>query len=574
MADSEKKDGGTPISPIRRFFNMMSLDRTEIGIVYLYAIFSGLINLSLPLGIQAIIGMMNSGRTSASWGVLIFIVVVGVAAAGTIQILQLSLTEILQRRIFARASFEFAYRIPRFKFDAIHNYYPPELMNRFFDTLTVQKGLSKIVIDFSASVLQVIFGLILLSFYHPFFVFFGLILIGLLTIIFFVTGPKGLKTSLMESKYKYQVAHWLEEMARVMTTFKLAGNTELPLEKTNLTVSNYLKYRKEHFKVLVFQFANIIGFKTIITAGLLILGSFLVFENEINLGQFVASEIIILLVINSVEKLIVSMDTVYDVLTGVEKMGQVTDIPLEQEKELKFTPSHLYYGVNIELRNVSFTYPNATQYTLRDINLKIKPGEKICIAGPNGHGKTTLISLLSGLFLDYEGSILYNDTPFRNMDVTSIRSVIGDNLNQQDLFQGTLFENICVGKPGISFEDLHWAIELVGLKEYFKGLPDGWDTKINPEGFKLPTSIKQKIILARTFAEMPRIVVIDDILNILMEEDKKRIIDCLTSDDFKWTLMVVSNDPAFQSRCDTVIHMKNGSIDHVEYNQIERGGNA
>ncbi|MEP1782636.1 ABC transporter transmembrane domain-containing protein, partial [Reichenbachiella sp.] len=240
------------LSPLRRLLSMLSLDKREIFIVYAYAIFHGLINLSLPLGVQAIVAFVISAEFSASWGLLIFIVVVGVAASGVIQILQLTLTEVLQRRIFTRASFEFAYRIPRFKMESVTDFYPPELMNRFFDILNVQKGLPKILIDFSSSTLQILFGMILLSLYHPFFVFFGFLLVGLMVLIFYISGPKGLKTSILESKYKYQVAHWLEELARVMGTFKLAGETNLPIEKTNEYVSNYLKYRKQHFKVLIF----------------------------------------------------------------------------------------------------------------------------------------------------------------------------------------------------------------------------------------------------------------------------------------------------------------------------------
>ncbi|MEP3388865.1 MAG: ATP-binding cassette domain-containing protein, partial [Reichenbachiella sp.] len=454
------------LSPLMRLFNMLSLDKREIFIIYAYAIFNGLINLSLPLGVQAIIAFVISAEFSASWGILIFIVVIGVAASGVIQILQLSLTELLQRRIFTRASFEFAYRIPRFRMESVTSFYPPELMNRFFDTLNVQKGLPKILIDFSSSTLQILFGLILLSLYHPFFVFFGFLLVGLMVLIFYLSGPKGLKTSILESKYKYQVAHWLEELARVMGTFKLAGETSLPVEKTNEYVANYLKYRKQHFKVLIFQFSNIVAFKTIITGGLLILGSILVINQEINLGQFVASEIIILLVLSSAEKLILTMETVYDVLTGLEKLGQVSDIPLEKEGGLSLSEISNNKGVSVELSNLSYTFEEGGKKALDKINLHVKAGEKIAITGNNESGKTTLISVISGLYHNYEGSILFNGIPFADIDITSFRSVVGDNLGLQDLFHGTLAQNISVGKDDVSVEDILRAIDQVGLSDF------------------------------------------------------------------------------------------------------------
>lgn len=551
----------TKLSPVTRLFRMLSLDKNEIFVIYAYAIFHGLINLSLPLGVQAIIGIVISAEFSASWGLLIGIVVIGVAASGTIQILQLYLTELLQRRIFTRASFEFAHRIPRFKMESISDFYPPELMNRFFDTLNVQKGLPKLLIDFSSSVLQILFGLVLLSLYHAFFVFFGITLVGLIALIFYLTGPKGLKTSIMESKYKYQVAHWLEEMARVMGTFKLAGKTDLPLQKMNHYVSNYLKYRKEHFKVLIFQFGNIAAFKTIITAGLLILGTALVIRQEINLGQFVASEIIILLVLNSAEKLILSMETVYDVLTGLEKLGQVTDVEIEDEEGIDLEElSREDEGISVELAKLGYSYYGGSKLTIKDINLVVNKGEKVCITGLNQSGKTTLITLISGLYYGHEGTILYNGIPIGDIDIMSLRSVIGDNLGLQDLFHGTLAENIAVGKDGISIDDMLWAIDQVGLKDFFRTLPKGLNTMIRPEGAGLSSSIKQKIILSRTLAEKPKLIVMDNALDNLDFEDRRHLAELLTSKENHWTFIAVSNDPLLLNNCDKIVTMENGQI--------------
>ena len=207
--------------PVNRFFRLIAEDRKDITNIYMFAIFSGLISLTLPLGVQAIINIVMGGRAASSWVLLVVIVILGTALVGFLQILQISVTEIVQQRIFTRSAFEFSYRIPRFKITEVMNDHPPELVNRFFDTLNVQKGLPKILTDFPTAVLQILFGLILLSFYHPLFIMFGVILIGLLFAILRFTGPGGLDSSLEESKYKYKVAYWLEELARTMNTFKL-----------------------------------------------------------------------------------------------------------------------------------------------------------------------------------------------------------------------------------------------------------------------------------------------------------------------------------------------------------------
>lgn len=550
--------------PARRFLRLLATDRRDIIYVYLYAIFNGIINLSLPLGIQAIIGLILAGQVSTSWIILTVVVTVGIMFSGVLQVIQLSITEILQQRIFTRSAFEFAYRIPRFKTEAVSKYYPPELINRFFDTLNIQKGMSKILMDFSTSALQILFGLILLSFYHPFFIFFGLTLITLLVLIFYFTGPKGLQSSMYESKYKYQVAHWLKELARSMNTFKLAGHTALPLEKTDVLVSKYLQYRKEHFKVLVFQYANIVGFKALITLGLLVLGGILVINNEINVGQFVASEIVIILIMNSAEKLILSMEHIYDILTAVEKIATVTDIPLESENgDLSFSSIDTGRGMKIELRNVQYKSLYNGSPVLSDINLVIDSNERICISGPNGSGKTTLINLITGLYDQYEGTIIINDYPVGNLHEPDLRYYIGDSLSGEDIFEGSMFENIALGRKDITRAMVKEAAATLNLLEYIQSMPQGFDTMLESTGGNLPGSVIKKVILARAIVCRPRLVVMDDLIESIHVSERKEIIDRITNRSNPWTLVVISEDPYLQQSCDRILDMDKGRITRI-----------
>ncbi len=206
-------------------------------------------------------------------------------------------------------------------------------MNRFFDTVTLQKGLSKLLLDFSAAVLQTVFGVLLLSLYHPYFIILGVSIIVVAFVIIRYTARDGMKTSMIESDYKYKMAFWLEESARNATTFKLAGVSDFILDKTNEIAEGYVKARKSHFKVLLSQYVTLATFKTFIITGLLVLGSLLVIDQRMNIGQFVASEIVIILIIGSVEKLMLSIETIYDVLTSVEKLDKIGKLDLEQDSE-------------------------------------------------------------------------------------------------------------------------------------------------------------------------------------------------------------------------------------------------
>lgn len=571
MADQQTDQA--KLHPLSRFFRLLSVDKKDITNIYIYAIVNGIVILSLPLGIQAIINFITGGLISTSWLVLVIFVIGGLVFSGMLQVTQLAITERLQQRIFTRASFEFAYRIPRIRLEAVDRYYLPELVNRFFDTLSVQKGLSKILIDFSTASLQILFGLVLLSFYHPLFIAFGLLLIAIVYIIFRVTGPTGLETSIQESKYKYEVAHWLEEVARLMGTFKLAGDTDFTLQRTDSLVSKYIDARKKHFRVLVTQYFNMIAFKVLVAAGLLIMGSLLVIDQQINLGQFVAAEIIIILVLSSVEKLILSMETVYDVLTSLEKMGYVTDLPLESQGTMDFKQVDTGAGMKIVVSNLTFRYPESVMPTLKNISLRIESGDRVCLSGFAGSGKSTLIQTIAGLYQKYEGIITYNDVPIGNLRLDSLRELMGDSLHQEKIFKGTLLENITLGRPNIGLQEVQEAIKHSRLEEFIKNLRKGLNSELDAGGQNISESVITKIILARSIASRPRLLLITDHFGVLEPHECEGIMDFLVDPANPWTLVIVSNHAGIASRCKRIVLMKNGEIiEDAPFKELNNSG--
>lgn len=561
----------TTLSATQRFFKLIKGDRKEISYIYLYAIFAGFTNLTLPLGVQALLNFIQGGAVSASWWVLILAVSIGTLFAGLLVIMQMTVSETLQRRIFTRVSFDFAERLPNLHTEGIRNQYVPELINRFFDTLTLQKGMPKILIDLTTAVMQILFGVILLAFYHPLFIFFGFVLLLFLLLIFRLTSPLGLKTSIKESKYKYEVAYWLEEVGRTLHTFKLAGKSDLPLSKTDKYVSNYLDAKEQHFRILQIQYASIVIFKTLITFILLSLGGWLVINNQINLGQFIAAELIVLLIINSAEKLITTMEVVYDVLTALDKLGSVADLPLDSDKGIDFQEVNTGKGISLSLQNVAYSFDNGQKRAVDGLNLEVKSGEKVCVVGYNGSGKTTLIQIISCFLNDFEGSILYNGIPRRNLNQRTLRSFIGDFSSQEDIFKGTLRENIALGYEHIQFEDIVKIADAVGLMPFIRNLPDGFDTMLLPGGKTLPRHIVVKIIFARSIVSKPQLLAIEEVMANLENEDRVRIADILTDKKQPWTLLVVTDDPVLASRCDRVLIMKDGKIiEEGSFSQIQK----
>lgn len=548
------------LTPIQRFWLMLKPDKSEIKNVYIYAIFNGLVNLSLPLGIQSIINLIQGGRISTSWIILVTLVVLGIAITGYLQIAQLRIAENLQQKIFTRAAFDFTYRMPKIKQEKLYNQYAPELMNRFFDIISVQKGLSKILLDFSTAAIQGIFGLILLSLYHPFFVIFSITLVTLMYLMFRTTMKKGLKTSLQESKYKYNVAHWLQEIARTATTFKLAGKTDLPLEGTNRHTEDYVEARESHFKILKQQYTILTLFKMLIAAGLLAIGSILVMEQKMNIGQFVASEIIILLVLSAVEKVIFSLETIYDVLTSLAKIGNVTDLEIETSKGRKISIESGSKGMSIELQDINFSYPESPLPIFKKANLKLNSGDHLLIQGENSSGKTTLLYLLSGVYFPQSGSISFDSIPIGNTCLEDLRSNIGDCLMDEQLFEGTVQDNIGMGREKANFQNIKWAVKNLGLEDVIKDLPQGFNTKILPQGQQFSKGIVDKLILARCIADKPKLLLIKDALSSIDKKERKEIIDFLLDKEHGWTVIIASTSEYLAKKITKKIQISNAEI--------------
>ncbi|HSI76814.1 MAG TPA: ATP-binding cassette domain-containing protein [Lunatimonas sp.] len=561
-------------TPLRRFFNLLKEEKNEVYAIYYYAILNGIVSLSLPLGIQAILNFILGGRMTTSWTILVAIVALGVIFGGFLQISQLYLTEKLQQRVFSKSALEFAYRLPRIKMEALVGKYAPELVNRFFVTINLQTGLAKLLIDFSTASLQVFFGLVLLAVYHQFFIIFAVVLVFLLYLVFKLTSPKGMQTSLKESSAKYEVAYWLEEIGRTLGTFKLAGHSNLPFSRVDNLVKKYVEYRNGHFAVLIFQYKVMIAFKVLIVVSLLIAGSILLMSDEISIGQFVAAEIIIVLIIASVEKLILSLETVYDTLTATQKLGLIMDMELERNEGIDKSLMTNSDGLHYEIRGLSYKHSNADRPILDRVSLEIHSGEKVVVTGKSGSGKSTLLYLMAGLIENYKGNIIINKLPLETLALDKLRSLIGDSLSHQSIFHGTIRENITVGQE-TDEERLRDIIKLVELDEFVFNLKDDLDTVLLPEGKQISHAAISKIILARSIYCNPKLMLLEEEFNHLNKNDSKKLLDHIFSGP--WTLVAVSNQDQTMERADTIVELDQGEIafkgTFAEYKSYLKGEN-
>lgn len=546
-------------SPIDRTFALLAREKREILTIFFYATLAGGLSLILPLAVGGIVQLVQGRLFLQPVIVLISFVILGTIVAGVLQIGILRVVERIQQRLFARMALEFAFRVPRMKYAASLEQNLPEQMNRLFEAVAIQKGMQKLLIDVPTALLTVMFGLILLTVYSPWFSLFAVVVLFILYLIIRWTGPEGLATSIVESKYKYKAVHWLEEIARAFHAFKFAGDSTLPVERMDDVITGYIKYRKKHFAVLVKQTIALIGFKTFITAAVLIIGATLVQTNRLLLGQFVAAEVVIVTVLVGVEKLITSLATVYDVLTSVDKSGHVADLPLESRGGL--APVHTPgTGVAIEARDLRYRYPGAVSASVDSVNLRIAPGERVGIMGVDGSGQSTLLKLLSGLIDDYDGTIRFDGVTLRDLDRPALRARIGQMLSWGDLFDGTVEENVSVGRAHITPLDVREALDDLQLTDEIQHLPQGIQTELRNGARNLPAHLANKLLVAQGIVGRPRLVVFDDFFQNLDAPSRGLIVRLLTDRARPWTVVTVSHDPQLLAAFDRVLVVHEGRV--------------
>jgi ATP-binding cassette, subfamily B, bacterial len=551
------------IRPISRLWNLVRLEKKEIGSIYFYAILSGLIQLTVPIGVQAIISFVLGASMVTSIVVLITLIVLGVLVVGIMQINQMKIIEKIQQNIFVKYAFDFAEKIPRFDLKKMDNIYLPEIINRFFDTNSLQKGISKLLLDIPTAMIQVIFGLLLLSFYHPIFILFGILLVAVLWIILYFTSFKGLATSLRESSYKYAVVGWLEEMARVITSFKFSHGTHLNLKKTDEKVSGYLMARTAHFKILLWQYRTLVAFKVIITTAMLTVGTYLLVHQQLNIGQFIAAEIVILTVISAVEKLIGSLENIYDVITALEKIEAVSEQSLEHDGTTPLLNAE--NGMEIEVENLTFEYIK-DKPIIEEVDFKIPANAKVAVMGAARSSKSSLLKLLSGSYHDFKGSILINKIPIGNYQLKSLRQHTGLLLSKQDIFLGTVYENIAMGKDNVDNAKIIALATQLKFNDFLKSLNNSLDTALLPNGNQLSESVVQKILLLRALIDSPALLLLEKPFQGLSNEIVNILQDYLLNKIPNTTCFITTNDYVFASKCDYIIELKNGILVNFKKN--------
>ncbi len=545
-------------TPGVRLWRMLYLDRRDLVTISLYTIFAGLLTLAVPLASQALVSSIAQGQSNQQLVVLSGAVLFFLLFSGVLQLLELQLVERLQQRIFVRVTMNLGERIPRIRQDALVGEYAPELVNRFFDVLTIQKAFAKLTLDGFEAFLKVSVGLVLLAFYSPILLGFDAILIVFGAFVVGVLGLGGLKSSIQESKEKYNVAAWLEELARCHTTFKMSNSLDFLLNRTDDLAVRYVLARRSHFRVLFRQAIGNYFFYAVASAGILAVGGWLIINRQLTIGQLVAAEIVVVTVLAGFDKLVKQLEHVYDLLTGIDKVGHVEDLPLERELGTVMPPSE-NGGARVECRGLRFSYQPGVEI-LSGVDFKLKPGERVSLVGGSGTGKTTLAMLICGMLDPGHGTVEVNGADVRDVNLGDLRQVVGFVGDREEIFEGTIEENLTVGADDVSREAIRWALEATGLTEEVAAFPEGMQTQLVSGGRNLSRGQVQRLLIARVLARRPHLLILDEAFTGIDERTKLKILDAIYDENLSWTIIDISHDSEVVVRSATVHVLCHGKI--------------
>ena len=536
-ASATSEAAGASLGPLRRLIRLLRPERSDIWTVVVFSIATGVLMLAMPIAVQALVNFVAFAGAVPPLVVVAMLLFFGLGLAAALTAAQTWIVEILQRRVFVRMVADLAARLPRVTLEGRGHGYGPELVNRFFDVVTIQKVGSALLLDGLSMLLSVLVGLAILAFYHPLLLAFDILLLVVISALVFGPARRGIKTSIKESKAKYAVAAWLEEIARNPMTFKVAGAQQWVFDESDQLARKYVRARQQHYRVVFAQVVGGLALQVIASTVLLSIGGWLVIVGSLTLGQLVAAELIVALVVSSVAKLGKHFEGFYDLMAAVDKVGQLLDLPVESQ--VGEIPPDGAQAAQVSVRDVRLRASGRLGGRTR-VAFELEPGESLAVVG-HPADKTRLMQLLWGLGVPEEGAIQIDGRDVRDLAPEFLRSQVGFAAGPESV-AGSLRENVRLGRFHISDDAVREALKKVGLWSVVSGLPEGLDTELAPDGFPLSHFELNALLIARAIVGRPRLLLLDGTLDAFSAAERSRILDAVFDPQAGWSVVVATED--------------------------------
>jgi putative ABC transport system ATP-binding protein len=541
---------------IARIISFLRGDWNDIGVIIVYAIGVGLASLGVPIAAKSLVNSVAFGAllqplivlTSLVFGVLLF--------SGFMQVLQQCVAENLQRRLIVRIAMSLAQRIPQVRYAEFRKKYGADHVLRFAEAFAAQKAVKGLLLDGLAVLFQTFTGVILLAFYHPFFLAFSIVMVVCISIIILPFTRVGVSTSIRESDAKYELFAWLQDLASTPVLFKSSRGESLAIRRSDELTRRYLNRRRSHFSVLLTQNIGGLLLQAIGSASLLGLGGYLVINQQLTLGQLVAAELIITLVLSSVTKLGKHIETFYDLSASIAKLDALMELPKEE-----VTGS--FFGVDeqparLDIRKLQFRFGEGDSL-IKDLTLSLAAGDKLAIWGANGSGKSLVANAIYRLVNPTSGWIEIDGHNVSEIHPRELRSEVV-LLRGLELFHGTVTDNLTLGHPSILPSEVQDALKMVGLLNEIRSLPEGMNTWLKGTAQPLSRGQGHQLMIARAILQRPRLLILDGSLDSIDEIHRKTVLSSLITGKTPWTLLVFTHDDEVLCEFPRSYQLTNGTI--------------
>jgi putative ABC transport system ATP-binding protein len=555
-ASATRSGHGMP--PLLRLAKLLRPDAGDLLAVVLFAVTTGTLMLATPIAVQALVNFVAMGGALPPLIVVATMLFLVLVLAGVLSAVQTWVVEVLQRRLFVRLVADLGARLPRLDPRIHDTRFGPELVNRFFDVVTIQKTGAGLLLDGISILLSVSVGLVVLAFYHPLLLAYDVLLLASIALI--VLGPirSGTRTAIAESKAKYAVAAWFDEVARQPLLFRSAGLESWVFRRTDEAARTYVEKRVAHFRVLFGQIIAGVMLHAVASTLLLSIGGLLVIKGSLTLGQLVAAELIVTMIVGSVAKMGKHIEGFYDLMASTDKVGELLDLPVEVDEEPPLARSLPVGPCALEVRGLSGGRAGGGA-RFAGISVALRPGERLGVSGPSGAGKRELLELLWGVRRPEHGTVLLDGRSLRDLSPTELRrsaALIAD----AEVLVDSVRENVRLGRLAVSEDDVREALRRVGLLEVLELLPDGLETRLSPRGWPLSDGEVRCLQVARALVDPPRLLLVSDVFPELSGELRRRLVDVLCAPDAPWTLVVATNAEDLLERCDRVLELSSGQL--------------